>query len=96
MPLDQPIAMLTNKYGPLPGYAYIGIGGVAFFLYRRHQQAKAGNGVTPTDNTGDINATGGQVPPAGYAYDQSGNLTSLATDPATGDPTGTIPILLAT
>lgn len=59
------LEILTRRYGPLPGYAWAGLAGVAAYLVIRHRQAAAAAaaasspaGSSAADGTGTADGTG--------------------------------------
>jgi len=60
---------LTKKIGGLPGFAWVGIGVVAVFAYKKYKGG-ASTSSTPSSATATTSATTN----VGYSYDAAGNL----------------------
>ena len=80
--------ILTRKLGPLPGWAWIGIGVGAFYLWKKHEASTAAASTTAatTASTGDNGAalpTSDATAPSGYAY-QGPGVGSGSNAPAPG------------
>ena len=61
---------LTKKIGGLPGFAWVGIGVGAVFLYKKYK----GNSASSTPSASDATATTSATTNVGYSYDAAGNL----------------------
>jgi hypothetical protein len=69
-------SILTRKLGPLPGWAWIGIGVGAFYLWKKHEASSAASTTAATTaSSGDNGAalpTSDTTAPSGYAYQGPG------------------------
>ena len=61
---------LTQKIGGLPGFAWVGIGVGAVFLYKKFK----GNSASSTPSASNATATTSATTNVGYSYDAAGNL----------------------
>ena len=61
---------LTKKIGGLPGFAWVGIGVGAVFLYKKYK----GNSASSTPSASNATATTSATTNVGYSYDAAGNL----------------------
>lgn len=61
---------LTKKIGGLPGFAWVGIGVGAVFLYKKYK----GNSASSTTSASNATATTSATTNVGYSYDAAGNL----------------------
>ena len=61
---------LTKKIGGLPGFAWVGIGVGAVFLYKKYK----GGSASSTPSASDATATTSATTNVGYSYDAAGNL----------------------
>jgi hypothetical protein len=77
--------MLTKKYGPLPGYAWLAIGVGGVYLYMRHAQGTGTSG-SPTDTTGDTGTSPAQEYGSGF---DSGFGSGYEAGTNSGSTTGT-------
>lgn len=66
---------LTKKIGGLPGFAWVGIGVGAVFLYKKFKGGSASSTPSASDATAsDATATTSATTNVGYSYDAAGNL----------------------
>lgn len=98
------LGAITKKYGPLPGWAWAGLGVAGFFIYKQRKAAAAA-AASSTDSTASPTAslpTSDVTAPSGYGYQGPGvggggsgpvptgaTAATNGTTPTVGSPLGT-------